>query len=300
MDIQATLQPLFDKLDSWLDGAIALLPNLTVALVALVAFYLGSQLANRVARRVGSRVATNQAIVRLLASVVQYSVLATGFVVALGIIGLQKAVVSILAGAGVAGLAVGFAFQDLAANFIAGVGMGIRQPFQIGHLIKTSDYLGHVETINLRNTIIRSLDGERVIVPNRMVFENPLVNYHSYGTRRVEIEVGVAYDTSLSKATSTAKNAIEALDYRADGTEVEVVSEGFGASSIDFLVRFWIPFPGHDYFGARHDGILAIKQAFDDEEISIPFPIRTLDLSGVQASDGALPFRHIEAESTAA
>jgi len=300
IDIQASLQPLFDKLNGWADGAVALLPNLAVALLVFVAFYFAGKLANRLAKQVGTRFATNEAVVRLLASVMQYTVLALGFVVALGVIGLQKAVVSILAGAGVAGLAIGFAFQDLAANFIAGVGMGIRQPFQIGQLIKTGEYLGHVETINLRNTIIRTFDGERVIVPNRMVFENPLVNYHAYGTRRVEVAVGVAYDTDLSEATVTARKAIEALDFRAEDTDVQVVAEGFGGSSVDFLVRFWIPVPDHEYLGARHDGIVAIKQAFDEKEISIPFPVRTLDLTGVQASDGSLPFRHVGHEEHAA
>ena len=139
--------------------------------------------------------------------------------------------------------------------------------------------MGFVETINLRNTIVRTLDGKRVIVPNRMVFENPLINYHSHGKRRVEIPVGVAYDTDLQRATRVAREAVEELGFRAEATEVEVLAEGFGASSIDFLVRYWIPFPGMDYFDARHEGVLAIRRAFDEHGISIPFPIRTLDLS---------------------
>jgi small conductance mechanosensitive channel len=279
MDLQATLQPLMEKLQGWLDGAIAMLPNVIVGVVAMALFVVLARMGRRLAARLGARLGANTAIVSLMATVVQYGLLAAGVLVVLGIVGLQKAVISILAGAGVAGLAIGFAFQDLAANFIAGVVMGFRQPFQIGDLVRTAEFVGFVETINLRNTIVRALDGRRVIVPNRMVFENPLINFHSHGKRRIEIPVGVAYDTDLKRATVVAREAVEDLDFRAEATEVEVLAEGFGASSIDFLVRYWIQFPGTDYFDARHAGVLAIKRAFDEQGISIPFPIRTLDLS---------------------
>lgn len=279
MDLQATLQPLMEKLQGWLDGAVAMLPNLIVAAVAMALFVIVARMGKRLAARLGARLGANRAIVSLIATVVQYGLLAVGTLIVLGIVGLQKAVISILAGAGVAGLAIGFAFQDLAANFIAGVVMGFRQPFQIGDLVRTADFVGFVETINLRNTIVRTLDGQRVIVPNRMVFENPLINYHSHGKRRIEIPVGVAYATDLRRATEVARQAVEGLGLRAEGTGVEVVAEGFGASSIDFLVRYWIRFPGTDYFDARHEGVVAIKRAFDEHDISIPFPIRTLDLT---------------------
>lgn len=294
MDLQATLDPLVEKLDSWLDGAIAMLPNLTVALITLAIIVFLSRVARRVTANVGMRLGTNEAIRRLLSTIVQYTVILGGFVIALGILGLQKAVVSILAGAGVAGLAIGFAFQDLAANFIAGIAMGIRQPFQIGDMIKTADFQGHVETINLRNTILRLLDGRRVIVPNRMVFENPLINYHAHGSRRVEFGVGVAYGTPLDEATSVAREAIESLDIRDPDHDVQIVAHGFGGSSIDFLVRFWIPFPANDFFRAQHEGILAIKRAFDEHDISIPFPIRTLDFGRAASEDGALVLKRAE------
>jgi small conductance mechanosensitive channel len=241
MDLQATLQPLMEKLQGWLDGAVAMLPNAVVGAAAMALFVIMARMGRRLAARLGDRLGANTAIVSLMATVVQYGLLALGLLIVLGIVGLQKAVISILAGAGVAGLAVGFAFQDLAANFIAGVVMGFRQPFKIGDLVKTADFLGFVETINLRNTIVRTLDGRRVIVPNRMVFENPLINYHTHGNRRIEFSVGVAYETDLQDATQVAREAVEELDCRAEQTSVEVLADGFGASSIDFLVRYWIP-----------------------------------------------------------
>ena len=281
MDIQASLEPLVDKLQGWLEGAIALLPNLLVAMLVLAVFVAVAGIAKKVATRVSESMGANVAITRLMATIFKYAVIAAGFLVALGVVGLQKTVVSLLAGAGVLGLAVGFAFQDLAANFIAGIAMGFRKPFDIGDVIRTSSYFGEVMAINLRNTVIRDFDGQRIIIPNREVFENALINYSANGERRVEVEVGVGYDEDLESATRIAREAIESLDARAQDSTVQVIAHEFGGSSINFKIRFWIDYPDQSYPAAQHDAVVAIKKAFDAHEIGIPFPIRTLDLSGV-------------------
>lgn len=281
MDVQASLQPLIEKLQSWLEGAIAILPNMVVAVGVIALFVVLASVGRRITTRLAEQTDASVAITRLLSTIVQYSIVIAGFLVALGIVGLQKAVVSILAGAGVAGLAIGFAFQDLAANFIAGIAMGFRKPFAIGDIVRTNDFYGRVGDINMRNTVLRTFDGERVIIPNKDVFENPLINYNTNGTRRVEVDVGVGYDTDLEQATEIAREAAEALDFRAADTDVQVVSHEFGGSSINFKVRFWIDYPETNFVVARHQGVLAIKRAFDAADIEIPFPIRTLDLSAV-------------------
>lgn len=281
MDIQTTIQPLVDKLQSWVEGAIALLPNLAVAVVIVLVFAGLARVAKKLATRLAEQMGANVAITRLMATIFQYAVIIGGFLVALGIVGLQKTVVSLLAGAGVIGLAVGFAFQDLAANFIAGVAMGFRKPFEIGDVIDTGDYSGSVVAINLRNTIIRAFDGQRIIIPNKEVFENALINYTANGERRVEVEVGVGYQTDLEMATEVAREAVEQLDLRAQDSDVQILAHEFGGSSIDFKVRFWIAYPDQSFPSAQHQAVLAIKKAFDQNEIDIPFPIRTLDFSGV-------------------
>lgn len=118
------------------------------------------------------------------------------------------------------------------------------------------------------------------MIPNKEVFEKPLVNYSMSAKRRIDIEVGVTYETDLEKAVEVATGAIEELDFLLEGEPVEVLARGFGGSSIDFSVRYWIDVEGEvAYPRARHAGVLAIKRAFDANGIEIPFPIRTLDLS---------------------
>lgn len=280
MDLGHYWSILLEKLTTWTEAAVAGLPNLVIAVAVFAVFVVASRLVAKLVRRVADNVSEAEAIVRLMTAITKYAVIIVGAVVALGILGLQKTVFSILAGAGIIGLAIGFAFQDMAANFIAGIVMGVRKPFDVGDVVHTNGHMGTVKSINLRNTLIETFSGQLVIVPNRDVFENALVNYSIKGLRRVELAVGVAYDTELDTATRVAKEAIGQLDFLADETAVDVFAQEFGGSSIDFTVRYWIAYPGDvGYPAAVHAGVLAIKKAFDEHGIDIPFPIRTLDFS---------------------
>src|SRR4029079_7943822 len=107
---------------------------------------------------------------------VSLALLTAGLFISLGILGLQKTVASLLAGAGILGLALGFAFQDIAANFMAGIFLSIEHPFRAGHLIESKDILGVVRRVHLRWTEIRSPEGQVILVPNKQVFENPITN----------------------------------------------------------------------------------------------------------------------------
>ncbi len=268
-----------DKLWSWWDGLVAHLPNLALALLVLGLTALLGRLASRAAERVTRRLLESEALAALAATMIRLVVLAIGFFTALSIVGLERTVTSLLAGAGIIGLAIGFAFQDLAANFLAGVIMGVRQPFAIGDLIRTGDYLGHVEKLNLRSTILRNFAGQRIIIPNKDVFQNALENYSQTGARRIELAVGVHYTSDLDKVRETLIGAIDRFDWLHEDKPVEAWCLSFGDSSIDWSVRYWIRYPdGHGYFDAITDGMLAVKKALDEAGFTIPFPIRTLEV----------------------
>lgn len=192
------------------------------------------------------------------------------------------------------------AFQDLAENLLAGVFLSIRKPFLPGHLIDSNGQLGFVQKLNLRNTIIKDFDSQTIYIPNKEVFKNVLENYSQSGLRRIEIPVGVSYGEALEEVEKTLKQAIETLDFRAKETGVEVWALEFGDSSINFSVRYWVPYPEGQipYFQAISEGVKSIKSHLDKAGIQIPFPIRTLDfgikggrplsesLSGLSASVG--------------
>ena len=282
MNLDQTLQQVVAKFASWLETAILLLPNLVGALIVVFAFWLLARLARGVVRTVLRRVSNNRQIVGLLATLSYVGIMAIGAFIALGILNLDKTVTALLAGVGVIGLALGFAFQDLAANFMSGVLMAIRRPFEIDHVIETNGFMGMVEDISLRSTLLRTFQGQIVMLPNKEVFGNPLVNYSLRRKRRVDLSCGVAYGDDLEQVRQVALAAVSKLQLRDTNREVELFFNEFGDSSINFSVRFWIDFVTQtDFLRAQSEAIIAVKKAFDEADITIPFPIRTLDFGVV-------------------
>ncbi len=278
------------KLLGWGRAFVLALPNFLLAIGVVVAFWFLARGAKNVAMKLLRRVSQSEQVTFLLGQAVYVAVLASGTFIALGILGLQKTVATLLAGAGILGLALGFAFQDIASNFLAGIYLSVRRPFRRGHFIKTGDWTGVVQEVNLRWTEILTPEGQVVMIPNKQVFENPILNYSLKGIRRVDVKVGVSYDDDLLKARQVAGDAVAALPGRVEDRPVEVFFEDLADSSINAVVRFWIPFRlQKDYVAARSEAIIAIKTAFDEAGITIPYPIQTIDLLPREAGPKPVP-----------
>lgn len=278
MEINEAYNLVSDKLETWIDTFIQMLPNLAVAIIVLIVFYVIGKLIRNAIGRLLRKVTDNKTIVNLLETIVGVMIIGIGIFIALSILQLDGAVTSLLAGAGIIGLALGFAFQDIASNFISGVILSIRHPFGIGDIIETNGFYGTVEKLNLRNTIVKTPQGQIVYIPNKSVFENPLENYTKSGERRIDLSCGVSYGDDLEKAKKVALEAVKSLKNYNTDKSIEFYYEEFGGSSINFKIRFWVHFQNNpDYWSARSDAIMAITKHFDENDIMIPFPIRTLD-----------------------
>lgn len=276
------VQQVLDKLQAWLTNLIELLPNLVVAILVFVLFVFLARLARKGLYRLMERVSDYTSVNSLIATVGRVVVLAAGLLIALGIVGLDGVVTGIVAGAGVVGLALGFAFQDIAANFLSGFMLAIRRPIREGDIIETNDYLGKVTEINLRTTIIDTFQGQQVIVPNKDVLQNPILNYSKRKQRRIDLSCGVAYGDDLEKAEEIALETVRAIEYRDESRDVDLYYNEFGDSSINFVVRFWVTFVKQtDFLAAQSDSIKRLKRAYDEAGVTIPFPIRTLDFGVV-------------------
>ncbi|HEX4497947.1 MAG TPA: mechanosensitive ion channel family protein [Thermoanaerobaculia bacterium] len=280
MGIEKAWDQLIAKVLGWAHDFILLLPNLAVAVVVVVGFWLLAKLARDLLHRLLRRISHSEQVNRLLGQTVFLGFMVAGLFVALGIVGLQKTVASLLAGAGILGLALGFAFQDIAANFMAGIYLSIERPFRAGNLIQTKEIQGIVNRVHLRWTEIHIPQGQVVMVPNKQVFENPITNFTAPGERRVDLKAGVSYSDDLDKVRRVAVEAIGAVSTRKPDKEVELFFQEFGDSSINFVVRFWIAFTSKqsDYLRAQSEAIERLKKAFDENGITLPFPTQTLDL----------------------
>lgn len=266
------------KLEHWLEGLTSMLPNLVVAVVVLLFFYLFARVTKSLTTKILNQLSPKQAINNLFSTLAYLLVLGIGLIMALNVLHLEQTVTSLLAGAGILGLAIGFAFQDITANFISGVLLAFRKPIQVGDIIETKGFVGTVEKIDLRVTVLRTFQGLHVIIPNRDVFQTPVTNFTKTNDRRIDLEVGVSYSEDLEKVKEIALNAVAELPYLLKEKEVNLFFQEFGDSSINFVLMIWIHYPDEPGFlQAKSDVIIAIKKAFDENDITIPFPIRTLD-----------------------
>lgn len=278
-EINNAFELLSQKLIGWGQDFIVMLPNLLIAALVLVATLYAARLAKRLVTNFFHRLSHSIALRDLVATLTYVLVLLIGLFFVLEVLNLQKTVTSLLAGVGIIGLALGFAFQDIAANFISGIIIVLQRPFTVGDVIKTNDYFGTIERISLRTTDLRQTTGELVRVPNRKVFENALINFTVNTMRRVDLTCGVTYDSDLDKVRRVVLEAVHDMPYLVPERKPEVMFTEFGESSINFDLRFWVPYERQlDYVGAKSEAIMRIKRAFDAAGIVIPFPIRTLDV----------------------
>lgn len=279
-DVNKAIDLIDEKLDFWFSEIVKILPNLLLAVLVLVLGYYLSKWIRKITEKIFDRVSTNHTVNRLFSTFIYITSLGIVFFTALSILKLDKAVTSILAGAGIFGLALAFAFQDIAANFISGIFISFRKPLHLGDVVSIKNYMGKVVEVNLRDTVIRTFQGKMVIIPNKDVFQNPIENYTMLGRRRLDLSVGVSYGDDLEKAAQIALDSLKDLEGLAPEEKTTLFYQEFGESSINFTVRLWCKSTEQiDYLQVGHQAIIAIKKAFDQHKISIPFPIRTLDIS---------------------
>jgi small conductance mechanosensitive channel len=278
--ISDAFSAVYQKLVAWMQQFILLLPNLLVAIVIFTVFYTLARQTRRFLAKPLSKFSHSPTLIDLMVNLVFIALLVFGLFIALSVLQLDKAVTSLLAGAGIIGLALGFAFQDIAANFVAGVLMAFRRPIELGDMIESNGIFGTVFRINLSSTVIRTPEGQHVFIPNKEIYNQPMTNYSTEGERRVDLKCGVSYKEDLVEVREITLDTIRSMETLVPEREVTFFYQEFGDSSINFTVRYWVKFQKQpDYLQAMSDGIIRLKQAFDKQGINIPFPIRTLDFS---------------------
>lgn len=278
MDASSLMSTFTETLTAWVEDAVGMLPNIALALVVMVITWFVALAVAGAVRRGMRRVASNMQLADLTGRIARVGLILAGAFIALQILKLETWVTSILAGVGIAGVALGFAFQDIAANLMSGILMAVRQPFRIDDLVETASHRGVVEELNLRSTVLRTPTGETVRVPNKDIYGAPVVNYTDTDDRRVDLDCGVAYDSDLPAVRHTVLDAVSALDCKHPERDVSFHWTGFGGSSIDFTVKMWVASSDQSTWNtARSRMVECVKAALDDAGVVIPFPIRTLD-----------------------
>jgi small conductance mechanosensitive channel len=233
---------------------------------AIVVSQLGRGLSVRAIGRGREERAAAVVVGRMVASII----VVAGLIYSLSFLGIRLG--PLVGALGIGGVAIAFAAQSILANFLASIILQIRRPFRRGDQITSNDCEGTVEDINFRTVVLRTYDGERVMVPCAEVLSKPFVNHTVLGRRRTTLEVGVAYDTDPGKACEVLLEAVGDVDGVRDHPPVEVWVEAFGESSIDLAVRFWHAPDQTTLWRVRSAVAVAVKRALDEAGIAIPFP----------------------------
>lgn len=183
----------------------------------------------------------------------------------------------ILAGLGIGSVAIGFAFKDIFENFLAGIIILLRREMRIDDFIECQGLEGKVEHILVRETHIRQTDGQLVIVPNSLLFKNPLTIRTDTEQRRTTVICGIAYSEDVAQARDIISEAVKACPtVFTNQHPVQIFAQAFADSAINFEVTWWTGSKPVDIRRSRDEVITAVKQALDDAGIEIPFPYRTL------------------------
>lgn len=269
---------LIDKLEGWFNIIVTNIPNLILAILVLFAAYFVSKYVNKYVSKLMARRVEQNSITNMVGRISAVVVVLAGLFLALGILNLSKTLTSLLAGAGVAGLAIGLALQGTLSNTFAGVVLSFRKKIQIGHWVETNGFSGEVMDINLKDFTIKEADNNIVVIPNKMILENPLKNYTLTTKMRVFLECGVGYESNLEDVERITKETIcNTFDQIEKPEDVEFYYTEYGGSSINYLCRFWIDAENAlEKLRAKSKAIIEIKKAYDKADINIPFPIRTL------------------------
>ena len=277
-DITSFSNLIMEKLTHWTEELIRILPNIVIAAVILVLGFFIAKWIRRLAMKFITKMSGNNTLNNLFGSLIYIIFVGIVLFTALSVLKLDKAVTTALAGAGIAGLALALAFQDIAVNFMSGIFISFRKPIRVGDIVTIKDYMGKVVEVNLRDTVLSTFGGQTVIIPNKDVFQNPIENYSYMQKRRFDLTVVVSYGEDLERVREITLEAVKGIPEISSTLETTFFFEEFGDSSINFTIRMWIDTAEQlVYKKVGSEAIINIKKAYDANGITIPFPIRTLD-----------------------
>lgn len=247
-------------------------------LSAVLVLFVGFMIAGWVARRIRALAETHKrlddTLFDFLANIVRYVIIGLSVLIVLNTFGIQTT--SLVAVIGAAGLAVGLALQGTLSNVAAGVMLIFFRPIKIGDFVQINDETGTVKTINLNFTELASIGNVQIIIPNSEVWGNTITNYSAYDTRQAEWTFGVGYSADLDTVERVIRETITA-DPRFLAEPAETIKvTALGASSVDFLVRAWVP--RTEFFDFWKDMNREVKLALDRAGVEIPFPNRTVHI----------------------
>ena len=270
---------LTEVFQDWLVSAVQFLPKLIAGVIIFVLTLFLSGLAAKWIRKVAKPKIESEEIMQLISTITRWGVIILGTILALSQVDFD--VTGFVAGLGIAGVTIGFALQDITKNFVSGLLLLIRQPFQLGDYIEVSDLSGTVKEINIRDTVIETFDGALVIIPNTKLFENPIINNAHSQFRRATISIGLGYEEDTDQAIDVFLETIKSVPGVAEDPKTSILADSLGDSALILSARFWVNQHQDSFVDVQSNVVKAIKLASEKHGINLPYPIQTVLLKQV-------------------
>jgi small conductance mechanosensitive channel len=252
--------------------AIDFVPKLAVALAVFLVSLLAARLAGRAVRKAALK--ADEEVARLLARLARLATVVIGTIVALEQVNFN--VTGFIAGLGLVGFTLGFAFQDIAKNLMAGILLLLQQPFDIGDAIEVAGQAGTVTDVDIRATTIKAWDGQQIIVPNADVYTSSIINYSTYPQRRAVLGIGVGYEEDLTRAQELFLEAIRGVPGVLKDPAPAVYCQSLGSASVEAAVYFWIDQTESSLLEVTSEAVKALKETAAQARVNLPYPIHTI------------------------
>lgn len=251
------------------------MPNVGIALLALLLFVLGAWLAKRTVTHLSQRRDRGDLGV-LLGGFVKWAIILFGLLVVATIVFPSVKPADVLATLGIGSVAVGFAFKDILQNWLSGLLILYRQPFRRGDQIKSGEFEGTVEHIEARATLIRTYDGQRVVIPNSDIYTRATTVRTAFEKRRSEYDVGIGYGDDVERACEVIVNAFQSLDGVEQDPAPEAIPWALDGSTVNIRVYWWSASDRASIVRVQGRVIAAMKRALAEAGIDLPYPTRVV------------------------
>lgn len=258
-----------------------LIPWGTKLALALLVFIIGRIVAKMITslvKRLLAGAGFDETLQKFIGNLTYTALLVAVIIAALEQLGVDTT--SILALFAAAGLAVGLALKDSLSNFAAGVMLIIFKPFKTGDFIEAAGVSGVVEAIGIFNTLMRTGDNREITIPNSHIYGGTITNVTTRDTRRIDLVIGIGYDDNIGQAKSVVENIMNSDERILKDPAAAVMVAELGDSSVNLAIRPWVK--TDDYWAVRGDLLEGIKNTFDSEGISIPYPQSDLHITQVE------------------
>jgi len=268
--------PAFEGIRELGAGMVFWFPYFVLALVILLVTFGVAMLVTRRLRPMLAKRVRVSLLREVVARGIGILIFLLGLYIVLRISGLTRLALTVIGGTGLFGLILGIAFRDIAENFLASILLSVQSPFRTGDLVEIAGESGIVQQLNVRTTVLMSLSGHHIQLPNSIVYKSTIRNYTSNPNRREDFTVGIGYDVKITRAQETALKVLEEHPAVLKSPEPWVLVESLGASTVNLTVVFWLDGSRYSWRKVRSSAIRLVKRAFQDAGITMPDEAREL------------------------